>query len=106
MALSPALGHGLSSEPLSHPLGAPRELDVAVCSIIPAEETNRWGLGLAIWLQGRGQWKGPRATMCRDMCKDMVETGNGVWVEDKVQWLIRGPHQHSLSLGQTRPRPP
>ncbi|KAK7802842.1 hypothetical protein U0070_016325 [Myodes glareolus] len=41
MALSPTLGHGLSSEPLSHPLGAPRELDVAVCTIIPAEETNR-----------------------------------------------------------------
>lgn len=41
MALSPTLGHGLSSEPLSHPLGASRELDVAVCTIIPAEETNR-----------------------------------------------------------------
>lgn len=41
MALSPALGHGLSSEPLNHPLGASRELDVAGCSIMPAEETNR-----------------------------------------------------------------
>ncbi|CAO2625970.1 Syne4, partial [Lemmus lemmus] len=40
MALSPALGHGLSLEPLNHPLGAPRELDVAGCTIMPAEETN------------------------------------------------------------------
>ncbi|XP_026642094.1 nesprin-4 isoform X2 [Microtus ochrogaster] len=41
MALSPALGHGLSSEPLSQPQGAPRELDVAGWTIMPAEETNR-----------------------------------------------------------------
>ncbi|XP_075841654.1 nesprin-4 [Microtus pennsylvanicus] len=41
MALSPALGHGLSSEPLSQPHGAPRELDVAGWTIMPAEETNR-----------------------------------------------------------------
>eukprot|EP00071_Canis_lupus_P026319 XP_022259876.1 nesprin-4 isoform X2 [Canis lupus familiaris] len=44
MALPPSLGPRLPSEPLSHPPGAPRELDVAGCTICSAsgEERIRW----------------------------------------------------------------
>ncbi|XP_041599368.1 nesprin-4 isoform X3 [Vulpes lagopus] len=44
MALPPSLGPRLPSEPLSHPPGAPRELDVAECTICSAsgEERIRW----------------------------------------------------------------
>lgn len=43
MALFPPLGHGFPPEPVNHPLGAPRELDVAGHTICPApeEETSR-----------------------------------------------------------------
>ncbi|XP_037058179.1 nesprin-4 isoform X2 [Peromyscus leucopus] len=43
MALSPSLGHGFPSEPLSQPLGAPREPDITGCTIgpVPGEETSR-----------------------------------------------------------------
>ncbi|XP_006982092.1 nesprin-4 isoform X2 [Peromyscus maniculatus bairdii] len=43
MALAPSLGHGFPSEPLSQPLGAPREPDITGCTIgpVPGEETSR-----------------------------------------------------------------
>uniref|UniRef100_A0A8C2MS70 Spectrin repeat containing, nuclear envelope family member 4 n=1 Tax=Cricetulus griseus TaxID=10029 RepID=A0A8C2MS70_CRIGR len=43
MALSPPLGHGFPSEPLTRPLGALKEPDVAGHTIcpVPAEETSR-----------------------------------------------------------------
>ncbi|XP_055450898.1 nesprin-4 isoform X2 [Psammomys obesus] len=43
MALSPPLGHGFPSEPLSHTLGVPRELDAAGCTIypVPGEKASR-----------------------------------------------------------------
>lgn len=61
MALSPPLACGLPSEPLSHPLGAPRELDVTGCTIHPVsgEEPNRWELGLDLCCQRPEQWGGP-----------------------------------------------
>uniref|UniRef100_A0A8C0Z2D3 AlkB homolog 6 n=2 Tax=Canis lupus familiaris TaxID=9615 RepID=A0A8C0Z2D3_CANLF len=41
MALPPSLGPRLPSEPLSHPPGAPRELDVAGCTICSASGEER-----------------------------------------------------------------
>ncbi|XP_036296235.1 nesprin-4 isoform X1 [Pipistrellus kuhlii] len=38
MALPPSLDPGPRSEPLNHPPGAPRELDIAECTICPSEE--------------------------------------------------------------------
>ncbi|XP_029781829.1 nesprin-4 isoform X3 [Suricata suricatta] len=41
MVLPPPLGPRLPSEPLSHPPGAPRELDIAGCTICPASGEKR-----------------------------------------------------------------
>ncbi|KAM5295786.1 nesprin-4 isoform 4-T4 [Glossophaga mutica] len=41
MALTPSLGPRPHPEPLNHPPGAPRELDIAGCTICPASEKER-----------------------------------------------------------------
>uniref|UniRef100_A0A8C8XBF9 Spectrin repeat containing nuclear envelope family member 4 n=1 Tax=Panthera leo TaxID=9689 RepID=A0A8C8XBF9_PANLE len=61
MALPPPLGPRFPSEPLNYPAGAPRELDIARCTICPepAEEGWQWK-----WGQGLGWPTDPDSVPC------------------------------------------